>query len=158
MTKWIKILSTQSFLDSHLQMMAVWFPLLVWGLIFSTSRFTTLCPVVGYLYVPPPTVLLTSSASACITVASCMLRVWPVSMRPVGRMRYLILFNIVFRLMCLTISDLDFYFFIFFLSTPPRSLSQKCWECTPGQERTFVKLLSTGLWSAPAPVLACSII
>lgn len=116
MTKWIKILSTQSFLDSHLQMMAVWFPLLVWGLIFSTSRFTTLCPVVGYLYVPPPTVLLTSSASACITVASCMLRVWPVSMRPVGRMRYLILFNIVFRLMCLTISDLDFYFFIFFFS------------------------------------------
>lgn len=111
MTKWKKILSIQSFLDSHLQMMAVWFPLLVWGLIFSTSRFTTLCPVVGYLYVPPPTVLLTSSASACITVASCMLRVWPVSMRPVGRMRYLILFNIVFRLMCLTISDLDFFFF-----------------------------------------------
>lgn len=115
MTKWIKILSIQSFLDSHLQMMAVWFPLLVWGLIFSTSRFTTLCPVVGYLYVPPPTVLLTSSASVCITVASCMLRVWPVSMHPVGRMRYLILFNIVFRLICLTISDLDF----FFLFSPP---------------------------------------
>lgn len=33
---------------------------------------------------------------------------------------------------------------------------QKCWDCTRGQEKTSVMLASTGLWSAPAPVLGCS--
>jgi len=38
------------------------------------------------------------------------------------------------------------------------SLSQKCCDRIPGLERTSVMLLFTELWSAPAPVLACSII
>lgn len=41
---------------------------------------------------------------------------------------------------------------LFFLSP-----SQKCWDCTQRQEKTFVRHLSTGLLSAPAPALACSI-
>lgn len=39
----------------------------------------------------------------------------------------------------------------------PPSLFQKCYNLTQRLEKTSVKLLSTGLWSAPVPVLACFI-
>lgn len=66
----------------------IWPPVCVNSSSVSTSRFTTLCPVVGYSYVLLPTVLLTSSASAYITVASCMPQVWHESTHPAGRTRY----------------------------------------------------------------------
>lgn len=154
MTKWIKILSTVFFRLSFANDGCL--------IPIACMRFN-LFHIQVYYFMPSSRVLVCTPSNSAADLICIRLHnsgfLHAASMARVNAScRQNEVFNIVFRLMCLTISDLDFYFFIFFLSTPPRSLSQKCWECTPGQERTFVKLLSTGLWSAPAPVLACSII